>query len=104
MIPREEPGPILNGQPTSLPDTDPEETREWVDSLDGMIDADGQNRARYVMLKLNERARERRIGVPSLVSTDYVNTIPADQESPYPGDEELEQRIRHTLRWNAPYP
>ena len=101
MIPREEPGPILNGQPTSLPDTDPEETREWVDSLDGMIDADGQNRARYVMLKLNERARERRIGVPSLVSTDYVNTIPADQESPYPGDEELEQRIRHTLRWNA---
>ncbi|RLP08897.1 pyruvate dehydrogenase (acetyl-transferring), homodimeric type [Propionibacterium australiense] len=101
MIPRQERGPIFNGLPTNLPDTDPEETREWVDSLDAMIDADGHNRARYVMLRLNQRARERYIGLPSLVSTDYVNTIPAALESPYPGDEKLEQRIRHMLRWNA---
>lgn len=101
MIPREQPGPILNGLPTNLPDTDSEETQEWVDSLDGLIDAGGRNRARYVMLKLNERARQRRIGVPSFTSTDYVNTIPHSRDAPYPGDEPLEERIRHMLRWNA---
>ncbi len=72
MIPREQPGPILNGLPTNLPDTDPEETREWQDSLDGMIDADGRNRARYVMLKLNEQARARQIGIPSLQGVDWT--------------------------------
>ena len=101
MIPREEPGPIINGLPTNLPDTDPEETSEWLESLDGIIDADGRNRARFVMLKLLERARERQIGVPSLTSTDYVNTIPPSQEPEYPGDEELERGYRRLLRWNA---
>ena len=94
-------GPILNGLPTNLPDTDPGETAEWLESLDGVIEHGGRNRARYVMLKLLERARERHVGVPSLTSTDYVNTIPADKEPAYPGDEELERQIRRLLRWNA---
>ncbi|GAB2487635.1 pyruvate dehydrogenase (acetyl-transferring), homodimeric type [Luteococcus sediminum] len=101
VIPREEPGPIINGLPTNLPDADTAETAEWLESLDGIIDAQGRNRARYVMLKLLERARERQIGVPSLTSTDYVNTIPPQQEPAYPGDEELERGYRRLLRWNA---
>ena len=101
MIPHEQPGPLLNGLPTNLPDTDPEETQEWVDSLDALIANGGSNRARYVMLKLNEEARNKHIGMPSLVSTDFVNTIPAADEVAYPGDPELEQQIRHLLRWNA---
>ena len=101
MIPRETPGPILNGLPTNLPETDPEETREWQDSLDGLIEANGPHRARYVMLKLNEQARARQIGIPSLVSTDYVNTIPAAEQAAYPGNVELEQRVRRMLRWNS---
>ena len=84
-------GPILNGLPTNLPDIDPAETAEWLESLDGVIDAGGRNRARYVMLKLLERARERQIGVPSLTGTDYVNTIPASKEPAFPGDEDLER-------------
>ncbi|MDQ7994109.1 MAG: pyruvate dehydrogenase (acetyl-transferring), homodimeric type, partial [Propionicimonas sp.] len=94
-------GPILNGLPTNLPDIDSEETAEWLESLDAMIDDVGRNRARYVMLKLLERSRERQIGVPSLVATDYVNTIPPEREPWYPGDVELERRFRRLARWNA---
>lgn len=101
MIPHDEPGPILNGLPTNLPDSDVEETTEWLDSLDAVIDNAGRNRARYVMLKLLERARQRQIGVPSLTGTDYVNTVPASVEPAYPGDEDLERGIRRLLRWNA---
>lgn len=94
-------GQILNGLPINLPDMDPEETQEWLDSLDGLIEAGGENRAHYVMLKLLEHARERNIGVPALTRTDYVNTIPAEREPDYPGDEKLEREIRRLLRWNA---
>ena len=61
---REEAGPILNGIPSQIPDVDPEETQEWLDSLDAVIDGGGRRRARYVMRKLLERARERQVGVP----------------------------------------
>lgn len=92
---------ILNGLPTNLPDIDSEETAEWLESLDLMIDTDGRNRARYIMLKLLERARSQRVGLPALTATDYVNTIPADGEPPYPGDVDLERRFRRLVRWNA---
>ncbi len=94
-------GPILNGLPSQLPDIDPEETGEWLDSLDGIVDAGGKNRARYVMLKLLERARERQVGIPSLTTTDYINTIPPEAEPWFPGDEEVERRYRAWIRWNA---
>ena len=98
---REELGPILNGIPSQLPDIDPDETAEWLESLDGVVDERGRTRARYLMLKLIQRARERQVGVPSVTATDYVNTIPPEDEPWFPGDEEVERRYRAWLRWNA---
>src|SRR3954468_3672380 len=92
---------ISDGLPSQLPDIDPEETNEWVESLDGVIDERGAKRARYVMLRLLERARERQVGAPPLTSTDYINTIPPEQEPWFPGDEFVERRIRAYIRWNA---
>ncbi|HEX6874614.1 MAG TPA: pyruvate dehydrogenase (acetyl-transferring), homodimeric type [Nocardioidaceae bacterium] len=95
------PSVIHEGLPTQLPDIDPDETQEWIDSLDALLDERGRTRARYVMLKLLERARQRQVGVPSLRSTDYINTITPEREPWFPGDEEAERRIRAFIRWNA---
>jgi pyruvate dehydrogenase E1 component len=92
---------ISDGLPSQLPDIDPEETTEWVESLDGVIDERGAKRARYIMLRLLERARERHVGVPPLTTTDYINTIPPEREPWFPGDEFVERRIRAYIRWNA---
>ncbi len=92
---------ISDGLPSQLPDIDPEETTEWVESLDGVIDERGTKRARYVMLRLLERARERQVGVPPLTTTDYINTITPEREPWFPGDEHVERRIRAYIRWNA---
>ncbi|MBI5027260.1 MAG: pyruvate dehydrogenase (acetyl-transferring), homodimeric type, partial [Actinobacteria bacterium] len=73
----------------------------WLESLDMMIDNAGRNLARYIMLRLLERARDQHLGLPSLTATDYVNTIPAEQEPWYPGDVDLERKFRRLLRWNA---
>ena len=94
--------PILHeGMPTQLPDVDPDETAEWVRSLDDMISSRGRERARYVMLRLLERAREQNVGVPALRSTDFINTIPPEREPEFPGDLDIERRIRMMIRWNA---
>jgi pyruvate dehydrogenase E1 component len=92
---------IRDGLAAHLPDIDPEETAEWLDSFDAVLDAAGQQRARYLMLRMLQRARERHVGVPSLTSTDYVNTIPTDREPWFPGDEEAERSYRRWIRWNA---
>jgi pyruvate dehydrogenase E1 component len=92
---------ISDGLPSQLPDIDPDETNEWVESLDGVIDERGAKRARYIMLRLLERARERHVGVPPLTTTDYINTIPPEREPWFPGDEHVERRIRAYIRWNA---
>ncbi len=92
---------ISDGLPSQLPDIDPDETLEWIQSLDGVIDERGRQRARYVMLRLLERARERQVGVPPLTTTDYINTIPPEREPWFPGDESIERRIRAYIRWNA---
>ncbi len=96
-----ESGPILNGIPSQIPDSDPEETREWLDSLDGAITAGGRGRARFLMLKMLERARANQVGLPSLTTTDYINTIGPDAEPDFPGDEHLERQYRAWIRWNA---
>nr|WP_235950683.1 pyruvate dehydrogenase (acetyl-transferring), homodimeric type [Phycicoccus flavus] len=101
MALHEDVGPILNGIPTHLPDIDPDETAEWLESLDAVIDGPGRMRARYLMLRLLERARSMQVGVPSLTTTDYVNTIGPEQEPWFPGDEDVERRFRAYLRWNA---
>jgi pyruvate dehydrogenase E1 component len=92
---------ITDGLPTQLPDIDPGETREWIESFDAAVDSDGRQRARFLLLKLLERARERQVGVPALRSTDYINTIPPEREPWFPGDEDIERRIRAYIRWNA---
>jgi pyruvate dehydrogenase E1 component len=92
---------ISDGLPTQLPDIDPDETREWLESFDDVVRTRGRTRARYVMLKLLERAREQQVGVPGLRSTDYINTIPPEREPWFPGDEYTERRIRAYIRWNA---
>jgi pyruvate dehydrogenase E1 component len=92
---------ISDGLPTQLPDIDPDETREWLDSFDTVVRTRGRARARYVMLRLLERAREQQVGVPGLRSTDYINTIPPEREPWFPGDEYVERRIRAYIRWNA---
>ncbi len=84
-----------------LPDIDEVETREWIDSLDQVLDQAGENRARFLMFKLLKRARQRQIGVPALTQTRYINTISPEQEPYFPGNEELERRIRRLIRWNA---
>ncbi|EXG80788.1 pyruvate dehydrogenase (acetyl-transferring), homodimeric type [Cryptosporangium arvum] len=92
---------ISDGLPSQLPDIDPGETSEWLESLDAVIDNAGRQRARYIMLRLLERAREKQVGVPALRSTDYINTIPPEREPWFPGDEHIERRLRAYMRWNA---
>ena len=86
---------------SQLPDSDPGETVEWLDSLDAVINTAGKTRARYLVSRLTERARELQIGTPAEVSTPYINTIPVEEQPWFPGDEEIEKRIRQYLRWNA---
>jgi pyruvate dehydrogenase E1 component len=99
------PGPhpaiTADGLPSQIPDIDPDETGDWLDSLDGLLADKGRNRARFIMLKLLERARARQVGLPALRSSDYINTIPPESEPWFPGDEHIERRIRAFIRWNA---
>jgi pyruvate dehydrogenase E1 component len=92
---------IIDGFVHQLPDVDPEETQEWLDSLTAIVESQGKTRARFLMSKLLERARELQVGHPATVSTPYVNTIPPEQEPWFPGDEYIERRIRAYIRWNA---
>jgi pyruvate dehydrogenase E1 component len=84
-----------------LPDIDEAETQEWLDSFDQMVEQEGENRARFLVFKLLKRARQLQIGLPPLTQTRYINTISPEQEPFFPGDEELERRIRRLIRWNA---
>jgi pyruvate dehydrogenase E1 component len=84
-----------------LPDIDPEETQEWLDALGQVHNQMGDERARFVLYKLLKRARQLQVGLPPLTQTRYINTISPEQEPFFPGDEELERRIRRLIRWNA---
>jgi pyruvate dehydrogenase E1 component len=92
---------FIDGFVHQLPDIDPQETDEWLDSLNSVIDIGGRARARYLLARLMERAREQGVGVPAMVTSDYINTIPPEQEPWFPGDEVIERRIRSYIRWNA---
>jgi pyruvate dehydrogenase E1 component len=83
------------------PDADPEETGEWLDSLDAVVEREGPGRAAYLLRRMLRRAGELRLDLPGLPSTAYVNTIPADAEPDYPGDEKLERHLVNIVRWNA---
>src|SRR4051812_28449938 len=84
-----------------LPDIDTAETDDWIHSLDDVVDQEGETRARFLLYKLLKRARQRQVGLPPLTNTRYINTISPEQEPAFPGNEELERRIRRLIRWNA---
>ena len=82
-------------------DSDPEETGEWQQSLDELVDAKGHGRGREIMLSLLKRSKELHLNVPMVPTTDYINTIAPENEPEFPGDEEVERRYRAWIRWNA---
>src|SRR5215475_5701169 len=82
-------------------DLDPQETAEWVEALDQVIDEAGPNRAAFLLDQLNERARANGAELPNHLNTSYINTIAPQDEVPYPGDRAIERRIKSLLRWNA---
>ena len=89
------------GYAAQLPDVDPAQTAEWLDSLDDVVARQGPSRARYLLARLEARARDLALGTSQPVGTPYVNTIPTEQQAWFPGDEDLEREIRRYIRWNA---
>jgi pyruvate dehydrogenase E1 component len=83
------------------PDVDPQETREWLEALDSVLEREGPQRANFLLDKLVSMARGRGAYIPYNANTAYRNTIPLEQEERSPGDAELEHKIRSLVRWNA---
>ena len=82
-------------------DLDSLETREWLDALDSVLEFEGGDRAGFLLDSLISAARRKGAPVPYSATTPYLNTIPLVREAPYPGDLEVERRIRAMIRWNA---
>jgi len=82
-------------------DVDPAETAEWLSSLQYVLQSKGPERARFLLDQLRDRAATQGVQVPSETETPYVNTIPRKDQPPYPGNRELERRIKSIIRWNA---
>jgi pyruvate dehydrogenase E1 component len=82
-------------------DSDPQETREWLDALDSTLRTEGVERAHYLIERLIDKARRSGAHLPYKATTAYVNTIHASEEAPMPGEPGLEHRIRALIRWNA---
>ena len=85
----------------STPDIDPQETAEWLESLDAVARVHGRGRAREIMLNLLRRSHDLQLNVPIVPTTDYINTIPTESEPAFPGDEQMERKYRSWMRWNA---
>ena len=84
-----------------MTDIDAVETREWIESLQSVIERDGVERAHHLLTSLMDHARESGTGVPFSVTTPYINTIPESRSEHTPGDSAIEWRIRSLIRWNA---
>ncbi len=82
-------------------DPDPQETAEWIQALDQVVDESGLERASYLLDRLLERAGRSGAEFPASLTTPYVNTIPPQEQLPYPGDREIERNIKSIIRWNA---
>ena len=83
------------------PDVDAVETREWLDSLEAVLRAQGPARAADLVSRLMERSQQAGAALRSAIHTPYVNTIPVDRQPAYPGDRAIERRIKSWVRWNA---
>jgi pyruvate dehydrogenase E1 component len=82
-------------------DRDPDETREWTDSVEAVVQESGSRRARYLIKRVIETALRHGVLPDRPLTTDYVNTIPREESPEHPGDARLEKRIRRIIRWNA---
>ncbi|MDA3979179.1 pyruvate dehydrogenase (acetyl-transferring), homodimeric type [Gallibacterium sp. AGMB14963] len=82
-------------------DVDPIETNDWLLAIDSVIREEGVERAQYIIEQLVQRARANNVSLPTGMTTDYINTIPVSEEPNYPGNLDLERRIRGAVRWNA---
>ena len=82
-------------------DVDPVETNDWLLAIDSLIREEGVERAQFIIEQLMQRARANSVSLPTGVTTDYINTISVDEEPNYPGNLDLERRIRSAIRWNA---
>ncbi len=87
--------------PNSLPDIDPQETREWLDALAAVIDEEGPERAHFLLERLIDKARRSGAYLPYNATTAYLNTIPLHLQEKHPGDVAMERRIKNLIRWNA---
>src|SRR5579859_7608777 len=82
-------------------DLDPQETSEWLQALDQVVEEAGPDRASFLLERLAQRARNNGVELPIQHNTPYINTIPPEEEVSYPGDRALERRIKSLTRWNA---
>jgi pyruvate dehydrogenase E1 component len=82
-------------------DVDVTETREWLDSLEGILQTQGPDRVRFLLAELENKASREGVAVPFTANTPYINTIPPDKQPPFPGSREIERRIKSIVRWNA---
>ena len=87
--------------PKDFSDVDPSETAEWLGSLDYVLQSKGPERARFLLEQLRQRAAREGVALDPQTITPYINTIPAKDQPPYPGNRELERRIKSIIRWNA---
>ncbi|HLH37933.1 MAG TPA: pyruvate dehydrogenase (acetyl-transferring), homodimeric type [Bryobacteraceae bacterium] len=92
---------MLKAKVQAPDDLDPQETSEWVEALDQVIDEVGPDRANYLLERLMEHAANLGVQPPLRWNTPYINTIPPEEEVAYPGDRALERRIKSLIRWNA---
>ncbi|MCG7875429.1 MAG: pyruvate dehydrogenase (acetyl-transferring), homodimeric type [Candidatus Thiodiazotropha taylori] len=83
------------------PDTDPQETQEWLDALEAVLENEGVDRAHFLIERLVDKARRSGAYLPFSANTAYVNTIPVTKQQRFPGDRAMERRIRSFIRWNA---
>jgi len=83
------------------PDIDPQETQEWLDALQGVLENEGAERAHFIIEKLIDKARRSGAHLPYTATTAYLNTIPPSRQERFPGDSAMEKRIRSFIRWNA---
>ncbi len=91
----------INEELRTIKDMDVEETSEWLEALEGIIRVRGAERARFILDRLIQKSFQSGIRLPFTANTPYVNTIPLENQPPYPGDRKIERRIKSIIRWNA---
>ncbi len=82
-------------------DSDPAETKEWMDSLEYILKTKGPERAKFLLSALESEAMEKGVELPHPLNTPYINTLPPSSQNRYPGNREIERRIKSIIRWNA---